>query len=144
MTRFEKRRRTRGGFTLIEVLLVLAILVIIASLAVVNILPAQRKAKIDSARTQVGAFESAIDLYNLSVDAFPPNLDALRIAPAGLANPAKWDGPYLKKDIPLDPWGQEFKYQVPGVRNPESYDVWSSGPDGVDGNDDDIGNWTQR
>jgi general secretion pathway protein G len=143
MTRSEKRGRTRGGFTLIEVLLVLAILVILGSFAVVQYSRVQARAKEQAAKVQVSLFEHAIDLYNIGVTAYPPNLDALRTAPAGLAHTAKWDGPYVK-EIPVDPWGQVYKYQVPGARNPESYDVWSSGPDGVDGNDDDIGNWTQR
>ena len=135
------RRSPRGGFTLIEVLLVLAILVIIASLAVMAYGPARRKAKNDAARSQIGAFGSAIDLYNLSLDEYPMTLDALRVAPADLPDPAKWDGPYLTKEIPLDPWGQEYRYIVPGNHNPDSYDLWSVGPDGVDNTDDDITNW---
>lgn len=139
MTRFQPRRRRRGGFTLIEVLLVLAILVIIASLAVMAYGPARRKAKADAARSQIGAFGSAIDLYNLSLDQYPPNLEALLAPPTDLPDTSKWDGPYLDKTkIPLDPWNQEYRYVTPGNVNPDSYDLWSVGPDGVDNTDDDI------
>ena len=64
-----------------------------------------RKAKIEAARSQIGAFGSAIDLYRLTLDQYPPSLDALRVAPADLPDPTKWDGPYLAKEIPPDPWG---------------------------------------
>jgi len=132
------RTRWRGGFTLIEVLLVLAILVIIASLAVMAYGPARRKAKNDAALSQMGAFASAIDLYNLTVDQYPPDLQSLRVPPTDLADPTKWDGPYLAKDVPLDPWGYEYQYVVGGNRNPDSYDLWSVGPDGVNNTDDDV------
>jgi len=137
MTRSRPRRSPRGGFTLIEVLLVLAILVIIASLAVMAYGPARRKAKIDAAKSQIGAFGSAIDLYNLTLDQYPAALEDLRTS-GNLADPSKWDGPYLDKEIPLDPWSQEYRYVTPGNRNPDSYDLWSVGPDGVDNTDDDI------
>ena len=97
-----------------------------------------RKAKIEAARSQIGAFGSAIDLYRLTLDQYPPSLDALRVAPADLPDPTKWDGPYLAKEIPPDPWGREYKYIAPGRRNPDSYDLWSAGPDGVDNTKDDI------
>jgi general secretion pathway protein G len=68
----------------------------------------------------------------------------LRAAPSDLANPAKWDGPYLDKTVPADPWGKPYQYASPGTHNADGYDVWSNGPDGVSGTDDDIGNWDQQ
>lgn len=98
----------------------------------------RQKAKRDAARSQIGAFQSGIDLYQLSLETYPPNLEALRVAPTSLPDPAKWDGPFLIKEIPLDPWGNEYRYAFPGKRNPETYDLWSAGPDGKDNTGDDI------
>jgi general secretion pathway protein G len=70
-------------------------------------------------------------------------LSALMTPPGDLANPAKWKGPYLEKAIPADPWGRPFQYAAPGKHNPQSFDVWSLGPDGADGTEDDVGNWAQ-
>lgn len=131
-------RRPARGFTLIEVLLVLVILVVLSSLAVVAYGPIQRRMQVNAAKAQVGLFEQAIQTYQVSVGQYPKTLQDLRYEPANL--PAgKWDGPYLNKDIPLDPWGQEYQYLSPGVRNPDSFDAWTVGPDGQE-----IGNWTQE
>ena len=135
------RRRRRGGFTLMEVLLVLVILVILGSLAVGMFTGTQRKAQVNAARSQIGAFETPIGTYYLDINEYPPDLESLRRPPSNLENPAKWAGPYLNKQIPLDPWDRPYQYTYPGRNRPEEYDIWSLGPDGVDGTDDDIGNW---
>ncbi len=145
MMRYRTARRRRG-FTLIEVLLVLAILVIIASLAVTAYGPMQRRAYMRAAETQIKAFKTPLQAYLLDMNAFPTTqqgLEALRNPPGDLANPSKWNGPYLDSDVPLDPWDRPYQYESPGKYDPEGYDVWSLGPDGVDGTDDDIGNWPQ-
>lgn len=134
-------RRGRSGFTLIEVLLVLVILAALGSMAVVYLVPAQRRAKMDQARSQIGLFATPLDLYNADVGAYPPALEALRQPPAELGGQSPWAGPYLKSNVPLDPWNRPYYYQAPGRYNPSSYDVWSTGPDGIDGTEDDIGNW---
>jgi general secretion pathway protein G len=136
--------RRRGGFTLIEVLLVLVILVVLASLAVVAYGPIKRRADINSAKSQIGLFGTPLEMYQITVGIYPTTaqgLAALRTRPADLANPAKWDGPYLSSPIPLDPWGNPYRYSYPGLRNPDKYDVWSVGPDGINGTEDDVGNW---
>jgi len=130
--------------TLIEVLLVLAILVIIASLAVTAYGPMQRKAYIRAAEAQIKAFKTPLQAYYLDLNCYPTTqqgLDALRNPPADLPNPSKWNGPYLDTDVPLDPWGRPYQYECPGRNNRDEYDVWSLGPDGQNGTDDDIGNW---
>jgi general secretion pathway protein G len=144
-------RRTRGvpgGFTLIEVLLVLVILVTLASLAVNAYDGIRRKANINAARVQIGLFESQLALYQLSLTTYPTpdqgGLEALRNPPSDLANPDSWDGPYLDKPVPLDPWGNPYQYQFPGKSNPDKYDLWSFGPDLTDGTADDVGNWVQE
>ena len=141
------RNRRNGGFTLIEVLLVLVILVILASLAVVAYGPIQRRANINAAKSQVGLLKTPLQTYQLTIGSFPTaaqGLQALRTPPADLPNPAKWEGPYLDSDLPLDPWGNPYQYASPGVHNPDSFDVWSMGPDGANGTEDDIGNWSQE
>jgi len=140
------RTTRRRGFTLIEVLLVLAILVIIASFAVMAYGPIQRSAKIRAARTQISMFESPLQAYRLSVGDFPSTaqgLEALRTPPSDLPNQDKWEGPYLGKPIADDPWGQPYQYEHPGKHGNDIPDIWSLGPDGADGSDDDIGNWDQ-
>jgi general secretion pathway protein G len=103
-------------------------------------------AAIAAAKTQIEALQQAIAAYQLSVGNLPTaaqGLEALRHPPADLPNPSKWDGPYLQKEVPLDPWNNPYRYMAPGAHNPDSFDVWSFGPDGMHGTDDDIGTWAQ-
>ncbi len=142
-----KRIRKTEGFTLIEVLLVLVILVALVGFAGVNLMNAQRTAQLRQAAAQVGMFKTPLDNYRLDVGDYPTSdagLPALLNAPGNISNSNKWSGPYLEsQNIPLDPWGREYKYVYPGSRNPNGYDLWSLGPDGADGTDDDIGNWSK-
>jgi general secretion pathway protein G len=140
MTR-SRRRRRKSGFTLIEVLLVLTILVILASFAVLQFTGVQQRARIQAAQTQVGLLKEAIRLYEATVNSYPSSLQALRSAPQDLPDPTKWTGPYLETDVGTDPWGNVYQYASPGSHNPDSFDVWSFGPDRVNGTPDDIGNW---
>ena len=140
------RRRRRSGFTLIEVLLVLVILVILSSFVGVQISRTQKKALLKAAKAQIGSFETPLKEYQIEVGDFPSSsagLEALRSAPpeAQGQGTSKWNGPYLDKAVPLDPWGRPYQYAYPGRHNSDSFDVWSNGPDGADGTDDDIGNW---
>lgn len=135
------RQPQREAFTLMEVLLVLVILVILGSLAVGMFSSSQRKAQVNAARSQIGAFETPINMYHLDTNQYPPDLESLRTPPSTLGDTSRWGGPYLNKDIPLDPWGSPYQYAYPGRYRPEEYDIWSLGPDGIDGTDDDIGNW---
>jgi general secretion pathway protein G len=131
----------RTGFTLMEVLLVLVILVVLASMAVQMFGGTREQALIDATRSQVGLLKRSIDLYESAVRRYPESLDGLITRPSG-TEPAfkRWAGPYLER-MPLDSWDREFKYAAPGKHNPNSFDLWSVGPDGQDGTDDDIGNW---
>jgi general secretion pathway protein G len=108
---------------------------------------------VEIARIQIGLFVTALDRYQLSLGGFPATeqgLQALRTPPPDLPKAKKWNGPYLNPEIslhpldlelPLDPWGHPYHYRLPGAHNPDRFDVWSVGPDGVDGSQDDIGNW---
>jgi general secretion pathway protein G len=139
------RCRSRRAFTLMEVLLVLAILVILGSLVGVGYLRIQQNANKEAAKAQIMMLEEAVQHYALAVGTLPSDeqgLNALRFAPAELKNPAKWSGPYLEKEIPADPWGGAYQYQVVSQGNVDptmpSFRIWSNGPDGQNGTEDDI------
>ena len=136
------RSRRRRGFTLIEVLMVLVILVIIASLAYSSYSSAQKTAKIRAAIAQIGLFKTPLDLFNMDLNYYPTTLDALQNPPTDLVNLGSWNGPYFDAQIPLDPWQRPYNYLSPGKYNINSFDLWSVGPDGIDGTEDDIGNWS--
>jgi general secretion pathway protein G len=130
------------GFTLIELLLVLAILVVLASMVVTMFGGTQEKALKDAAKGQVGIFKSAINFYKFHTRDYPADLNGLTTKPSDSKVADRWAGPYLDATkVPLDPWDQDYKFVAPGKHNPDSFDIWSMGPDGQDGTDDDIGNW---
>src|SRR3972149_11488190 len=133
-----QQRESRGGFTLIELLLVLAILVVLASMAVTIFGGTQEQAMKDAAKGQVGIFKSAINLYKFHTKNYPEGLEGLIAKPGDAKLSERWAGPYIDATkVPLDPWDREYKLVAPGKHNTESFDVWSAGPDGQDGNDDD-------
>jgi general secretion pathway protein G len=123
-----------------EVLLVLMILVVLASMAVTIFGGTQDQALKDAAKGEVGVFKSAINLYKFHTKNFPSSLKDLNEKPSDSKAAERWHGPYLDKS-PIDPWDNEYKIAAPGKHNTESFDVWSTGPDGQDGTADDIGNW---
>jgi len=134
----KSRRNRRRGFTLMEVLLVLAILVVLGSMVTVGYMQIKRNADRDAAKGQIGLLENAVDLYALNVGTSPTTqqgLLALREAPSDLKNVAKWAGPYLKEELPIDPWGQPYQYEQISA---DQFKVWSNGPDGQQGSEDDI------
>lgn len=145
MTR--RQRSRRGGFTLMEVLLVLAILVILGSLVAMTFTNVLGDSDRKAARSQIGLFEPALNVYRLHMKEFPSasqGLNALRGAPSDARFANRWQGPYLEKEIPVDPWGNPYQYAYPGRNNADSFDIWSLGPDGQDGTEDDVGNWQQE
>jgi general secretion pathway protein G len=134
-------RRRRGGFTLMEILLVLAILVVLGSLVTFGYVTIQRNAMMDSAKTQIRMFEQAVNMYRLDVGKYPSGdqgLQALRLQPPD-APANKWRGPYIQVEIPADPWGNAYQYQeITDSLNQPSFEVMSNGPDGANGTADDI------
>jgi general secretion pathway protein G len=133
-----RRSRRRRGFTLMEILLVLAILVVLASMVGVGYVKIQQGALKSAAQTQVGLLEDAAKLYALHIGSPPNTLDDLLVVPPDLANPAKWSGPYLeKRELPLDPWNQPYQYEIIDPAE-ATFRIWSNGPDQQPGSSDDI------
>ena len=100
--------RRRRAFTLLEVMLVLAILLILASFVGVSIIRTQGSANVKATQTQLSAIETILKLYYLDMGAYPTSLSDLRVAPQASGNVQKWNGPYSDKDIPPDPWGNAY------------------------------------
>ncbi|MFI4859635.1 MAG: type II secretion system major pseudopilin GspG [Phycisphaerales bacterium JB063] len=137
-----RRPRRHAGFSILELLLVLVILSILAGIVGVRFAGQSGKAKVTSAKTQLSNFETALTSYEIGLGGFPTTqqgLEALREQPSGVDD---WDGPYLSKPIPEDPWGNPWQYASPGRHN-DDYDLYSYGPDGSEGGDDDIRNWSE-
>lgn len=132
--------RRRQGFTLIELLLVLMILVILASMAFSMFSGTQERAMKDAAKGAIGLLETQIDTYKIHMRTAPSSLEDLANSPSG-DNAQNWAGPYVKAGNLKDPWGNPYRYSAQGKRNANGFDLWSVGPDGQDGTDDDIGNW---
>ncbi|MBU0676504.1 MAG: type II secretion system major pseudopilin GspG [Verrucomicrobia bacterium] len=130
--REKKQRQHKEGFTLIEILLVVVIIGILAALAAPRLGGRVKDAQISAARSDINAIGVAIDLYEMDNGDYPPSLQAL-VQNSGARN---WKGPYLKKGLPKDPWGNDYIYQNPGANNPQSYDLRTMGPDGTASGDD--------
>lgn len=136
----------RNGFTLIEVLVVIAVVAVLASLVSPMVFQNVGDAKATSARAQIEILALALDSYRLDSDTYPSTalgLTSLRVQPAS-GEARGWRGPYLRREVPLDPWGRPYVYRSPGVVNTTSYDLLSLGRDGVEGGtgeDADVLSW---
>ena len=143
-------RHTERGFTLIELLVVISVIAILAGLVGPMVFRNVGDAKVSAARAQIELFALALDQYRLDNDFYPGStqgLAALRERPTGDPEARNWRGPYLRKAIPLDPWGRPYNYQSPGQANPDSYDLLSLGRDGQpggNGEDADVMSWEGR
>lgn len=135
------------GFTLIELLVVITVIAILASIVSPMVFQHVGEAKRATARTQVEILGMALDAYRLDNDYYPSTsqgLLALRRPPLGDPPARSWRGPYLKKDVPVDPYGRPYVYRSPGSVNPASYDLLSLGRDGQpggEGEDADVVSW---
>jgi general secretion pathway protein G len=137
-------RQTRRGFTLVELLLVLVILGTLAAIVYPRIAGVGQRGRVTAAQTQLSAFKSALNQFEVDMGYYPRSLNELLQKPTG-NNAQNWHGPYLDSDaIPKDPWNNDYVYTYPGKHNPSSFDLESAGPDAQVGTDDDIHNWTVR
>ncbi len=131
----------RRGFTLIELLLVLVILGILAAVVVPKFSGRTEQARITAAKTQISTFSTALDAFEIDNGFYPKGRNGLQELVEQPREAQNWKGPYLKGEIPNDPWGNPYVYECPGKQNPTGYDIVSIGPDLREGGDDDIGNW---
>ena len=136
------RKNRRSAFTLIELLLVMVILVILASIVVPKMTGYSERARKSRATAEIGSFKTALQAFEVDCGRFPTSdegLHALVQAPSGVQNYKQ--GGYMD-EIPMDPWGHAYIYKCPGQHHPDGFDVLSMGPDGHEGGSDDIGNWS--
>jgi len=138
-----QRDVTRRGFTLIELLLVLVILGILAAIVVPKFAGRTEQARITATQSQIATFGTALDAFEVDNGYYPKGKNGLQELVVQPRDANNWRGPYLKGDVPNDPWGHPYVYDFPGKNNPGSYDLMSMGPDGRSGGDDDITNWSQ-
>jgi len=134
--------RLQRAFTLLELLVVMVIIGLLAGYVGPKYFGQIGKSEIKVARAQIDALEKALDQYRLDVGRYPSAEQGLQALVARPANEAKWAGPYLRKGVPLDPWGRNYLYRFPGERG--DFDLLSLGRDGQpggSGEDEDIVNW---
>lgn len=149
LKRTGRRAAAAAGFTLIELLVVMVILAVLAAAVIPRVVGRTEDAKRARAVADLESLGTALDMYFTDNGHYPSTeqgLAALRQAPTSDPVPQGWNGPYLKKAIPLDPWGNEYTYTSPGEHNPDSYDLVSFGADGQPGGeskDADLGNWEE-
>ncbi len=136
----KKNNSRRRHFTLIEVVVVIVILVTLAGIATPIYMNYVKQGQIGTATMQIQMLEQELENYKIQVGQYPSELRGLV---ENIDSHEKWDGPYMKK-IPLDPWGHEYSYVVPGEHNPKSFDLACLGADGQTGGtgeNADICNW---
>ena len=134
--------RRQSGFTLLEIMVVIVILGVLASLVVPNILGNKEQADRQKSVSDIIALENALDMYKLDNNVYPSTqqgLDALVKKPSGAPQPRAYrENGYIRR-LPSDPWGTDYLMLSPGEHG--AIDIFSAGPDGQPGTDDDVGNW---
>ncbi len=134
--------RLRRGFTLLELLVVMVIIGLLAAYVGPKYFSQIGKSEVKTAKAQIGGFEKALDQFRIDVGSYPSTEQGLAALVTRPSNLSRWDGPYLSKSVPPDPWGRAYLYKSPGDHG--EFDISSTGRDGRpggDGVDADINNW---
>jgi len=134
--------RTQHAFTLVEMLLVLVIIGTLAAIVVPKLAGRSEQARVTAASSQISAFGTALDAFEVDNGYYPKGKDGLSDLIQQPRDASSWKGPYLKSEIPLDPWGSAYTYECPGKNNPNGYDLSSAGADKRAGTEDDITSWS--
>lgn len=131
------------GFTLVELMVVIVIIGLLATVVIVNVLPSQDRAMREKAKADIALIEQAVEMYRLDNFNYPPALTALQTPPPAVAQSGRYrPGGYVKR-LPNDPWDRPYQFRAPGQHG--AFDVYSLGADGQEGGDGenaDIGNWS--
>ena len=133
----KKKTKHSEGWTFVETLIVLAIVLILVASVGITAVKQIDKARVVTAKSQIETFSLALDSYYMDIGDYPTQeqgLEALFTKPASLSNGDYWDGPYISKPVPNDPWGNKYEYIVPG-ENGLQYGIISYGKDGLEGGD---------
>jgi len=123
---------------------VLVILAVLAAIVIPKFSGRSQQAKVTAAQSQISSIEMALDAFEVDTGFYPQGSAGLNALIEQPNNAQNWKGPYLKKGVPFDPWGNPYVYNYPGKNNPKGYDLMSPGPDGQAGTEDDITNWDAR
>ncbi|MDP7638570.1 MAG: type II secretion system major pseudopilin GspG [Candidatus Hydrogenedentes bacterium] len=129
------------GFTLVELLLVLAILATLAAIVLPKFSGRSEQAKYTATQSQIANFSLVLSAFEIDNGYYPSSADGLQALVANPNDSDEWRGPYLEQGIPLDPWDGEYIYEYPGQQSEDGYDLISMGPDGREGGGDDVTNW---
>jgi general secretion pathway protein G len=136
-----KDRKSEKGFSLIELIVVLVILGLLAAIVAPKVAGKLIQSKRQIAKIQIAEFEQTLEAFMFDMGRYPTTAEGLNVL---VFNPGSdaWAGPYLKKAVPVDPWGHQYLYRCPGQYG--DCDLYSLGPDGNEGTEDDVVNWKQN
>jgi general secretion pathway protein G len=135
--RRHRARARQGGFSLIEIMVVMVIIGLLMALVGPNLIGRSEKAKVQAAAIQIERLGTVLDTYRLDVGRYPTTQEGLQVLVTRPMGVDRWDGPYLNKgEVPVDPWGRPYQYRSPGEGG-RPYDLWSLGSDGAPGGADD-------
>jgi general secretion pathway protein G len=122
-----------SGFTLLELLVVLVIIGLLAGIVGPRLFGNISKSEVTTAKAQIDILGKALDQFRLDVGRYPTSQEGLAILMKPIAGDTHWHGPYLRKDVPLDPWGMPYQYKYPSTKQPDDFDLYSFGADKTPG-----------
>lgn len=137
----------KKAFTLVEIILVVVIIALLSGLVLTKVAGKGKQAREAAAQAQIANFKAALNSFEIDCGRFPTTeegLGALITRPASLGDNVQWRAYLDDKKVPLDPWGNAYLYQCPGTVNTDAFDIYSAGPDGQTGTQDDIGNVSSK
>jgi len=142
-------RKRKGGFTLVEIMVVVVVLAILAAAIIPNLTGRADEAKVSRAKADIASLETLLETFRLDMGRYPTTEEGLIVLrePPQTEDVTRWKGPYLRKPVSLDPWGNPYNYVCPGTVNIDSYDLFSYGADGAEGGegyDQDVTNFGEE